>query len=88
MDPWQKDSLNLAVGDQIIWQDAEIKSEDGPTIVSQGMKGQVISLHDGFTWIWSRHQGGSVPPKALVRFENGVSLLVDPKLKWERLTEE
>ncbi len=47
MAPWNKESLNLAVGDQIVWQDAEIKSEDGPAIVSLGMKGKVISLHEG-----------------------------------------
>ena len=63
MDPWQKDSLHLQVGDQIIWQGEEIKSEDGPAIVSLGMKGQVISLHDGFHMDLA--QGGSVPPKAL-----------------------
>ncbi len=33
-------------------------------------------------------QEGSVPPKALVRFESGESLLVDLKMKWEKLTEE
>ena len=43
-----EDSLNLKVGDQIIWQGDEIKEEDGPAIVSPGMKRQVISLHDGF----------------------------------------
>ena len=49
------------------------------------MKGTVISLHDG------AHldviEGGSVPPKALVRFENGISLLVDKRMKWEKVTE-
>ena len=83
---WSKNSLNLQIGDQIIWQDAEIRSEDGFAIVSLGMKGQVISLHDGFQM--DQVQEGSVPPKALVRFENGISLLVDHKMKWERLTEE
>ena len=81
MHNWNKDSLNLKIGDQIIWQDAEITSEDGPAFVSPGMKGQVISLHDGFHM--DLVQGGSIPPKALVRFENGMSLLVD----WEKLTE-
>jgi len=81
-----KDSLNLEVGDQIIWQDAGIKSEDGPAIVYLGMEGQIISLHDGFQMDLS--QGGSVPPKALVRFENGISLLVGKRMKWEKLTEE
>ncbi len=86
MNHQNKDSLNLQVGDQIIWQDAKIKSEDGPAIVSLGMKGQVISLHDGFQM--DLIPEGSVPPKVWVRFENGISLLVDPKMKWEKLTEE
>ena len=79
-----EESLNLQVGNQIIWQDAEIKSEDGPAIVSPGMKGQVISLHDGFQM--DLVQGGSVPPKALFEFESGESLLVDPKMKWEKVS--
>ncbi len=79
----KKDSLDLQVGDQIIWQDVEIKSEEGFVIVSPGMRGKVISLHDGFQMDLS--QEGSVPPKALVRFENGISLLVDPKMKWEKV---
>ena len=50
------------------------------------MKGQVISLHDGFHM--ELVQGDSVPSKALVEFESGISLLVDPKMEWEKLTEE
>ena len=86
MHNWNKDSLNLKIGDWIVWQDAEIKSEGGPAIVSPGMKGQVISLHDGFHM--DLVQESSVPPKALIRFENGERLLVDLKMKWEKLTEE
>ena len=86
MNDWSKESLNLQVGDQIIWQDAKIGTEGGPAIVSPGRKGKVISLHDGFQM--DLVQGGSVPPKALVRFESGKSLLVDPKMKWEKLNEE
>ncbi len=85
MDDWRKESLNLKIGDQIIWQDAEIKAEGGPAIVSPGMKGQVISLHDGFQM--DLVQGGCVPPKALVQFESGENLLVDQRMKWEKLTE-
>ncbi len=85
MHNWSKESLNLKVGDWIIWQGAEIKSEDGFAIVSPGMKGQVISLDDGFQM--DLVQEGSVPPKALVRFENGISLLVDKRMKWEKVTE-
>ncbi len=75
-----KDSLNLEVGDQIVWQGAEIKSEDAPAVISPGMRGQVISHVIG--------GGCTVPARALVQFESGASLLLDPKMKWERLTEE
>ncbi len=84
MPNWNKESLNLKVGDQIIWQDTEIKEEDGPAIASPGMKGQVISLHDGFHM--DLVQGGSVPPKALVQFENGENLLIDKRMKWEKVS--
>jgi len=79
-----EDSLNLKVGDQIIWQDTEIKSEGEPAIVSPGMKGQVMSLHDGFHM--DLIQGGNVPPKALVQFESGENLLIDKRMKWEKVS--
>ncbi len=48
------------------------------------MKGKVVSLHDG------AHldviEGGFIPATALVQFENGASLLVNKKMKWERVT--
>jgi len=77
---------NLQVGDQIIWQGEEIKPEDGPATVSPGMKGQVISLHDGFQMDLA--QEGSVQPKALVEFESGESLLVDKRMKWEKVSKD
>ncbi len=54
-----KESLKLKVGGQIIWQDAEIRSDDGPVCVSTGMKGKVVSLHDGFHL--DLIEGGSLP---------------------------
>jgi len=30
MDPWQKETLNLQVGDSIIWQDEAIEVEGQP----------------------------------------------------------
>ncbi len=86
MHNWNKESLNLQVGDQIIRQGEEINMEDDFAFVSPGMKGQVISLHDGFHM--DLVQGGSVPPKALVQFESGENLLVDKRMKWEKLTGE
>ncbi len=72
-------SMDLQPGDWIIWQDAEIKVEDGPAIVSPGMKCKVISLHDG------AHldviEGGAIPARPLVQFESGMSLLVDNSMK-------
>jgi len=28
----------------------------------------------------------SVPPKAIVQFENGMRLMVDKRMKWEKVT--
>ncbi len=48
MDRWRKESLGLKVGDFIIWRDEAIEMEGQPAVVEPGMKGEVISLHDGF----------------------------------------
>jgi len=80
---WQKESLNLKVGDWIIWRGEAIESEDGPAFVSPGMKGKVISLHDGFHL--DVIQGGSIPPKAVVQFENSMTLMVDERMKWKKI---
>jgi len=84
MDPWRKESLNLKVGDFIIWQDEAIEVEGQPAFVSPGMKGKVISLHDGFHL--DVVQGEAIPPKAIVQFDNGITLMMDERMKWERAT--
>ena len=48
MDPWRKETLNLQVSDFIIWQDEAIEVEGQAALVTPGMKGKVLSLHDGF----------------------------------------
>jgi len=83
MAPWQKESLNLQVGDWIIWRDEAIETEDGAAFVTSGMKGKVLSLHDGFHL--DVVQGDAIPPKAIVQFEN-VTLMVDERMKWARAT--
>jgi len=75
MDPWR---INLQVGDWIIWQDEAVEMDGQPALVSQGMKGRVLSLHDGFHL--DVIQGGSVPPKAILEFENGMRLMVDKRM--------
>jgi len=85
MDPWQEETLNLKVGDWIIWRDEVIESEDGPAFVSPGMKGVVLSLYDGFHL--DVVQSYAIPPKAVVQFENGMTLMVDKRMKWERVAE-
>ena len=77
MNSWQKESLNLQVGDWIIWQDIAMKAEDGTVFVSPGMKGKVLSLHDGFHMDIAEV---SVPPKAVVQFESGMNLTVDGRI--------
>ena len=81
MDPWQKETLNLKVGDTIIWQDEAIEMEGQP--VAPGMKGKVLSLHDGFHLDVAEVE--PIPPKAIVQFENGMRLMVDERMKWEKI---
>jgi len=81
MDPWKKESLNLQVGDSIIWKDEAVEMEGQPAVVTPGMKGKVLSLYDGFHLDVT--QGEAIPPKAIVQFEN-VTLMVDERMKWEK----
>jgi len=82
MDPWQKETLNLKVGNFIIWQDEAIEVEGQPAVVTPGMKGKVLSLHDGFHLDVVRV--GPIPPTAIVQFENA-TLMVDERMKWEKV---
>jgi len=72
-------------GGSIIWRDEVIETEDGPALVSPGMKGKVLSLHDGFHL--DVVQGEAIPPKAIVQFDNGITLMVDGRMKWARVAE-
>ncbi len=85
MNPWRKETLNLEVGDFIIWQDEAIELEGQPAVVEPGMKGKVLSLHDGFHLDVAEVE--PIPPKAVVQFENGMRLMVDERMKWERVDE-
>ncbi len=80
MNSWRKESLNLQVGDFIIWQDEASEVEGQP--VTPGMKGEVLSLHDGFHLDVA--DVAPIPPKALVQFESGMSLMVDARMRWEK----
>ncbi len=82
MDPWQKESLNLQVGDFIIWQGEAIEVEGQSAVLTPGMQGKVISLHDDFHL--DVVQGEAIPPKAIVQFESGMRLMVDERMQWER----
>ncbi len=84
MDPWRKETLGIQVGDIIIWQGETIELEGQPAVVTPGMKGKVLSLHDGFHL--DVVQVGPILPKAIVQFENGMRLMVDKRLKWGRVT--
>ena len=84
MNPWQKETLNLQVGDFIIWQDFAVEAEGQPAVVTPGMKAKVISLHNGFHL--DVVQCEPIPPRAIVQFDNGTILMVDRQTKWERIT--
>ncbi len=79
MNPWQKETLGLKVGDWIVWRDEAIELEGQTAVVEPGMKGEVLSLHDGFHLDVA--EVAPIPPKAIVQFENGMSLMVDERMK-------
>ncbi len=83
MSTWRKETLNLQVGDFIIWQDKPIEVEGQPAVVTPGMKGKVLSLHNGFHLDVAQVE--PIPPKAIVQFENGMRLIVDKRMKGERV---
>ncbi len=82
MDPWQKETLGLKVGDIIIWQGEAIEVEGQPAVVTPGMRGKVISLHDGLHF--DVVQGEPILPRAVVRFKSGMRLMVDERMRWEK----
>ena len=55
-----------------------------PAIVEAGMKGKVLSLHDGFHL--DAAEVAPIPTKAIVQFEK-VRLMVDTRMKWERVAD-
>ena len=77
MDSWRKEALGLAVGDFIIWQAVEVEGQP----IEPGMKGEVLSLHDGFHLDVADVE--PIPPKARVQFEN-ITLMVDELMRWEK----
>ena len=79
MNNWQKEFLNLQVGDWIIWQDEEIKAEGRVTFVAPGMVGKVLSLHPNTEMqeAVSEMVGEPINKRALVEFENGMRILID-----------
>ena len=81
MDPWRKETLDLQVGDFIIWRDEAIEVEGQP--VTPGMKGEVNSLHDGFHLDVAEVE--PILPKAIFQFENGMALVVDERMCWEKV---
>jgi hypothetical protein len=62
-----------------------LEVEGQPAFVTPGMKGEVTSLHDGFHLDVA--QVKPIPPKAIVQFENGMRLMLDERMKWERVDE-
>ena len=82
MAPWRKETLGLKVGDIIIWQGEAVEVEGQPAVVAPGMKGKVLSPHDGFHLDVAEVK--PIPPKARVQFASGMTLMVDERMKWEK----
>ncbi len=82
MNSWRKETLGLQVGDWIVWRDEAIEMEGQAAADSPGMKGEVLSLHDGFHLDVA--EVAPIPPRAMVQFENGMRLMVDQRMRWEK----
>jgi len=63
--------------------DEAIEVEGQPAVVTPGMRGEVLSLHNGFHLDVAEVE--PIPPKAIVQFENGMRLMVDKRMKWKRV---
>ena len=50
------------------------------------MRGEVISLHDGFHL--DVVQVEPIRPRAIVQFDNGFSIMVDQRFKWARVDDK
>jgi len=91
MNPYQKESLNLQVGDWIIWQDQPriLIHENGTETISitPGTKGQVVDLHDGNPPTKLESVDDSTLPWAFIKWENGEASSVDLDMKWGKVTE-
>ena len=62
-----------------------IEIEGQPAFVAPGMRGEVLSLHDGFHLDVA--EVAPIPPRARVRFDSGMALLVDERMRWERVAD-
>ena len=54
-------------------------------MVTPGMKGKVLSLHDGFHLDVA--QVAPIPPEAIVQFDSGMRLMVDEQMKCEAMNQ-
>jgi len=83
-------SLDLQPGDWIIWKDEEIKAEGTVTFVAPGMVGKVLSRHpeESMHKAVSEMVGHPIDKRVLVEFENGMRILIDAEMKWERMQEQ
>ena len=91
MNPYGKETLNLQIGDWIIWQDQpqDLIHENGErtTYLTPGMKGRGVDLHDGNPPTKLETVDTSTLPWAFIELENGETSSVDLEMKWERVTQ-
>ena len=89
MNPYQKETLNLQVGDWVIWQDQPQdliqKNGERTTYLTPGMKGRVVDLHDGNAPTKLETVDTSTLPWAFIEWETGEKSSVDLEIKWEKV---
>ena len=89
MNPYQKESLNLQIGDWISWQnqpqDLIQKNGERTTYLTPGTKGKVVDLHDGNPPTKLETVDTSTLPWAFIEWETGEKSSVDLDMKWEKV---
>ncbi len=92
--PLRTGTLDLKIGDWIIWKDEKIAVQDtrgeADSFLEPGMIGRVLSVHDEIPLEDPRAEiiGQEIPPRVLVQFENGQTMLLDSRMKFEKMQKQ
>ena len=88
----RKEPLDLEIGDTIIWRGEGVRirnDKEGMVLIVPGTKGEMITRSENLLARAARKEGLPIAagPWALVEFENGYRMVVDSRVRFERVRE-